>query len=173
MSRADAGVGVTLDGAAPRFHAATTSDAEAIAVFQTECWREAYAGLVPQAYLDRVGVDERAARWRDRLVSGTRQVVIAEVNGVITGTVSWANEETTDVPPLELKSLYVAATHRGTGLAAALLALSIGTAPAHLWVFEGNFRAQRFYGKHGFRLDTRREVDPDTGVAVARMVRPA
>ena len=165
------GVGVTLEGIAPRFRAATTSDAEAIAVFQTECWREAYAGLVPRSYLDRVGVDERAVLWRDRLATGSRQVVIAKVGGVIVGTVSWAATETTDAPPLELTSLYVAASHRGTGLAAALLALSIGTAPAHLWVFEDNLRARRFYGKHGFRLDSRREVDPDTGVRVARMVR--
>jgi hypothetical protein len=35
-------------------------------------------------------------------------------------------------------------------VAAELLAIALSGGPAHLWVFEGNRRAQRFYAKHGF-----------------------
>lgn len=44
--------------------------------------------------------------------------------------------------------MYVAAEHRGRGLAARLLDLALGDAAARLWVFEENLRAQRFYAKH-------------------------
>ncbi len=80
-----AGCGVT----AP-LRAAEISDSRSIAQFHTGCWREAYRGLVPQEYLDRVDVDDRAKRWRDRLVDGGRQAALAEVGERIVGVVSWA-----------------------------------------------------------------------------------
>lgn len=68
---------------------AVLSDAAAIATFQTECWREACSGVVPQEYLNRVGVAEREVRWSDRLATGAREVALAEVNGAVVGVVSW------------------------------------------------------------------------------------
>lgn len=41
---------------------AGVADAHDIAVFHTECWREAYRGIVPQDYLERVTVDDREMR---------------------------------------------------------------------------------------------------------------
>jgi hypothetical protein len=41
-----------------RVRAVDASDVTAIADFQTTCWREAYRGVVSQAYLDRVDVAE-------------------------------------------------------------------------------------------------------------------
>lgn len=154
-----------------RLRAATAADAAAIAVFQTGCWREAYAGVVPQSYLDRVTVADREARWRNRLESGSRRVAVAELSGVPIGVVSWGDSDATSVTSVELKSLYVGAAHRGTGVSARLLEMSIGSARAHLWVFEENPRAQRFYGKHGFAFDGHRMVDPDTGLWQIRMAR--
>lgn len=150
---------------------ATPDDARAIAIFQTVSWREAYAGLVPAEYLERVDANLREARWRDRLVGGDRQASVAEDAGEVVGVVSWGTSDVDDVPALELKSLYVAAEHRGSTVAARLLVRAIGTSPAHLWVFTDNPRARAFYGKHGFVLDGTSAVDPDTGVREVRMVR--
>lgn len=146
------------------------ADAAAIAEFQTECWREAYRGLVPQDYLDRVGVADRLQRWRDRL-AGRREVALAELDGTVVGVVSWSPGQEPDAPARELKSLYVAAAHRGTGLAARLLERAVGSGPAYLWVFEGNPRAQAFYGRNGFCYDRRRTVDPDTGLSERLYIR--
>jgi GNAT superfamily N-acetyltransferase len=152
--------------------AAQVSDSRSIAQFHTRCWREAYRGLVPQDYLDRVDVDDRAVRWRDRLVNGGRRAAVAEYGGQIVGVVSWArSRDAGSAPPLELKSLYVAAAYRGSGIAADLLDRAIGTQAAHLWVFEDNPRAHRFYRKHGFAPDGERDVDADTGLWELRMVR--
>ena len=151
---------------------AALTDVRAIAEFQTMCWREAYRGLVPQAYLDGVTARDREGRWRARLAAGARQIALGEVGGVLVGVVSWGSSDTTDAPALELASLYVSAAYRGTGVAAALLAHAIGSAPAHLWVFEQNPRAQAFYAKHGFVCDGHRKVDPDTGLWERRLTRP-
>jgi GNAT superfamily N-acetyltransferase len=129
-----------------------SADVAAIAEFQTECWREAYRGLVPQDYLDRVGVSDRAVRWRERLVDGTRQVVLAELERVV-GVVSWGRTGMVYLPVLELKSLYVDAAQRGTGLAVELLHRALDDAPAHLRVFSAITRAQKFYAKHRFAFD--------------------
>ena len=77
---------------------ARPDDAPAIAAFQTQCWREAYRGLVPQSYLDRVGVSERERSWSRRLVHATREVAIAELHGQVVGVVSWRAGATGDPP---------------------------------------------------------------------------
>ncbi len=146
-------------------------DAEAIGVFQTLCWREAYAGLVPAEYLVGVDEDVRAARWRDRVASGERSAALAEHLGQVVGVVSWGLAEVADAPPLELKSLYVGAAYRGSGVAERLLTRAIGDGAAHLWVFRDNSRAQAFYRKHGFAPDGAAAIDPDTGVPEVRMSR--
>jgi GNAT superfamily N-acetyltransferase len=68
-------------------------------------------------------------------------------------------------------SLYVAADRRGTGLALTLIHRAVGGSPAHLWVFEANPRATRFYGKQGFRFDGHGRADSDTGLREHRFVR--
>jgi GNAT superfamily N-acetyltransferase len=155
-----------------RLRLAVASDVETIAEFQTVCWREAYRGLVPQSYLDRVTVEDREARWRERLITGARQIALAESESTVVGVVSWGlSSDPLYTPALELMSLYVAASHRGAGVAARLMDLAIGSAPAHLWVFEDNRRALSFYAKHGFNAVGHRKIDPDTGVWETRLVR--
>lgn len=99
--------------------------------------------------------------------------LILEGHGVnVAGVVSWGAANS-GMPPLELKSLYVGQSHRGTGLAAALTARAIGDRPAQLWVFEGNPRAQKFYRKLGFSPDGTCRIDPDTTLWEIRFTRKA
>lgn len=144
------------------------SDAEAVTDCQTICWREAYAGLVADDYLYSDAVERRRlARWRERL-AGSRNVWLAEADGQVVGVASAAGA---DDPPVQLMSLYLRASHHGTGLADRLLKAVIGTGPASLWVFAANRRAQRFYARHGFLADGTEKADPDTGVPKIRLVR--
>ena len=162
---ADVPPGVTL-------RAAAEADVPSIARFHTDCWREAYRGLVPDDYLDRVTAADREARWRDRLVSGARHVLLAESIGDLVGVASWAPcPPPGTTPSLELMSLYVKARHRGTGLADALVRATIGDSPAQLWVFTGNHRAIAFYDRHGFRATGDERIDEDTGLTVVRLAR--
>src|SRR5450759_1469686 len=90
------------DGSGVRVRAAGAPDLPAIAEFQTACWREAYRGVVPQEYLDRITVADRGARWRERLVSGARHVAVAELGESVVGVASWGLSDVTDVAALEL-----------------------------------------------------------------------
>ena len=83
--------------------------------------------------------------------------------------VSWGRTGMAYLPVLELKSLYVDAAQRGTGLAVELLHRALHD--AHLWVFSANARAQRFYAKHAFAFDGTRRTDADTGLEEQRWVR--
>ncbi|MGH8979617.1 MAG: GNAT family N-acetyltransferase [Acidimicrobiales bacterium] len=161
---------------------ATDDDAEGIALLHLDCSSVAYADILPAGHLARMDVGAQAARWRRRIQDRRRQVAVAEVPGAgdgqatdrIVGVVSWGLSH--DAPerglsPLELASLYVAPERWGSGLGAALLELALGGSSAHLWVYEGNERAQSFYRKHGFGPDGARKVDERTGVWECRLVR--
>jgi ribosomal protein S18 acetylase RimI-like enzyme len=155
----------------PVMRMATVADAHEIAVFHTACWKEAYPGIVPQEYLERVTVEDRERRWQERLVSGVRRTALVQSQRGILGVASWGRTSLTDLPPFELMSLYVDAHVRGDGTARSLLTFALGQEPAHLLVFASNHRAQSFYRKCGFGFDGHRQIDPDTGVIEMRMVR--
>ncbi|MEZ0491974.1 N-acetyltransferase family protein [Kineococcus sp. TBRC 1896] len=148
-------------------------DAVAVAQFQTRTWDECYAGLVPDTYLRTQRVPERLARWAQTLRTGSRGCALAEVDGPdgpeVVGVVSWVP----GAPSWELRSLYVAAVVRGTGVADTLLRRAVGERPAHLRVFRDNARARRFYARHGFTVVAGSEqVDTGTGVPEVSMSRP-
>ena len=67
-----------------RFRRATPADADALGDAHVEAWREAYAGLVPDAVLAALDPQQRAAMWRDALAKGAA-VHLAERNGAIVG----------------------------------------------------------------------------------------
>jgi GNAT superfamily N-acetyltransferase len=150
---------------------ADLEEARAIAEFHTACWREAYRGIVPNAYLDALDVAERAVRWEERL--GNRAVAVGDLQGEIVGVSSSGSAGDGTKPDLMLWTLYVAADQRGTGLALTLMERVIGLEPAQLWVFETNYRARAFYERNNFRDDGQRQIDPGTGIRELRMVRGA
>jgi hypothetical protein len=51
---------------------------------------EAYCDVVPPAYLDAVTVEDREVRWRDRLVSGAREIALAKSGSAVVGVVAGA-----------------------------------------------------------------------------------
>jgi GNAT superfamily N-acetyltransferase len=100
---------------------ADRGDARAIAEFHTACWKQAYHGIVPQAHLDALEVADREMRWRERLAQGTRGVALADLAGKIVGVARSGPAGDGTAPDLVLWTLYVAAKHRGTGLAGVLM----------------------------------------------------
>ncbi len=149
------------------------ADARGIAEFQTACWKEAYRGIVPAAYLDALDAADRLGRWEERLAQGGPGVAVGELDGRIVGVARSGAAGDGSEPDLMLWTLYVAAESRGTGLADALMKRVIGVEPAQLWVFETNERARDFYESNGFRDAGARRIDPGTGVPELRMVRAA
>lgn len=138
------------------------------------CWREAYADLVPAHVLAAFDVRRRAAQWeRDRLRHPGRTHVAVLGDAVIGFASAGESTDESPVTPLELSALYVRAAWYGTGVADDLLRTVLDPRkPCSLWVFEDNPRARAFYGRHGFRPDGARKIEPFTAVLELRMVRP-
>ena len=152
---------------------ALVADADAIGSFQASCWEQTYRGVVPDAFLDAAASRDRAARWAERIRSGGRRVLLAVEGGRLLGVVSTARTDpgATDLPAVELCTLYLDRDVHGSGLADRLLDAAIGGEDAHLLVFAVNERARRFYRRHGFRRVGPTQVDPGTGLDEERWVR--
>jgi GNAT superfamily N-acetyltransferase len=140
------------------FRRATGSDAEAIAALHTESWRDAYRTIMPDWYLDGPITKERANLWQSRLSTpdADRQyVLLAESRGKLVGFVCVLLDEEPQWGAC-LDNLHVLPGLRGNGIGRRLLAGAtqwvMSTEPGlpiHLWVFEANSAAMRFYDALG------------------------
>ncbi|CAM5355521.1 N-acetyltransferase [Streptomyces spiroverticillatus] len=148
----------------------TLDDVPAVAACRVFGWRRAYAGIVPQSYLDRMDLAEEAELRRTHFTkAGPRTVnLVAERDGLV---VAWAcfgpYRETEGVPlystperPVaELYTLYALPEHHSTGAGRALMTASLerahaaGFAALSLWVLKENAVARRFYEKAGCTWD--------------------
>ena len=164
------------------------ADAPGLGAMHVQVWREAYAGVMPQDYLDGMDVGTSVDKWR-RIIAdeaapsrhdGSQDVVkrtrLAEhvPSGAVVGFATFAAARD-DGPPTagELWAINVLAAHHGSGVADELMAATVGDRPAYLWVVEQNLRAQAFYRRHGFAVDGATTVHEATGARELRMVRGA
>ena len=142
---------------------ADPADIDGIATVRIRTWQAAYAGIVPQDYLDGLTPEAEADRMRARGPRPGNHV--AELDGEVVG---WSSVGRYDggeeVPPPsegcgEVHAIYVLPDRWGAGIGRALMAYSLerltdeGLSPALLWVLTGNARARRFYEAYGFRPD--------------------
>jgi GNAT superfamily N-acetyltransferase len=146
-----------------RIRPATIDDARAIAEVHVASWRATYRGLLPDAYLDRLSVDEREAQRREVLrdPSGEWGTLVAEEDGRVIGFAAYGPSRDDDAPPGtgEIPAIYLAPEVVGTGVGRDLfeqvnVALrDAGFTRATLWVLEVNERARRFYERAGWSWD--------------------
>jgi GNAT superfamily N-acetyltransferase len=163
----------------------TFADCDRVSGIRVRGWQSAYRELMPQSYLDGLGVAGDAERRRAlfaRAPAGVVNLVAEDDTGEVVG---WAahgpyrdgERRTGDA---ELYAVYVDPTRFGNGIGQALLRESAGrcAAAGHprmlLWVLEGNARARRFYERAGFRADGATDSSDVDGVAVpeVRYARP-
>lgn len=153
---------------------AVGTDAPGIAAVHVQAWREAYAHLLPAAFLASLDPVARTMRWSRIIADPSVTVCVAEHEGVVVG---WATagpgRDAEPVRDRELEGIYVLASEHGTGTGQALLDAAVGDAPAFLWVADDNPRAQAFYRRNGFRRDgvTKAQRLGDEELLAARMVR--
>jgi GNAT superfamily N-acetyltransferase len=154
---------------------AVPSDADALAVLHHAAWLATYRHLVPDEFWDTFTLEHVLRRWHGWLERES-DVTLAEVDGELVGFAlagpAIATGSHQPVRDLQLYSLYVSASHHGTGVGQVLLDAVLGRGtPAQLWVAEGNPRARRFYARNGFVPDGAAFVDDDSGIAEIRLVR--
>ncbi|MEU6016411.1 GNAT family N-acetyltransferase [Streptomyces sp. NPDC047515] len=154
-------------------------DCEAVAEVRVRGWQSAYAGLMPQSYLDAMDVAEDAELRRGFFAEGNPVVnVAAERAGL--GVIGWGcygpyREDGRRLDRGELYAIYVLPEQIGTGAGRALMAELLARAAADgfpdlaLWVLRENGPARRFYERAGFLPDGAEESFEVDGVLVPEL----
>ncbi|HEX5429105.1 MAG TPA: GNAT family N-acetyltransferase [Pedococcus sp.] len=157
------------------------SDATALGAMHHQAWVDTYSDVLPNGYFDRWTVQDAVENWARILgetdLPGTVRLVAVEGSVVAGFAVAGPTRELARRPrrarQRELRAIYVARAHLGTGLGQRLLDGVVTAAePLELWVFEHNARARAFYARNGFTPDGATFVDerfPD--LPEVRMVR--
>ncbi|MFE0631485.1 GNAT family N-acetyltransferase [Streptomyces sp. NPDC058864] len=157
----------------------TRDDIDAVAAIRVRGWQKAYAGIVPQAYLDAmdVGADaERRKEWFDAGGSRVDNLVAAD-DGEVTG---WAalgpyRGEPDDAEVGELYAIYVRPDRTGRGAGRALMdavrarATERGFRSLRLWVLADNARALRFYERSGLVPDGTDQIEMYDGLPLKEL----
>ena len=119
--------------------------------------------------LDGLTVDEREARWHDRLGHGSSLILVAVEDERVVGFCA--------VSGAEIGALYVDPGLWRRGAGSALLAETLarlrrrGVRAVELWVFRDNQDAVAFYERHGFALDgAEQRHEWADGAVAARLV---
>ena len=157
--------------------AATIDDCASIARVQVDSYRTAYAGILPQAYLDHFTYEEQTQDWRDLLSSGSHDILLVAQpdSGEIAGYA--LGRSGGDIQPFEseLVALHVRRSHQRQGLGQQLFTVCAqqlwhkGCTSMMLWVLAQN-PARAFYEHLGGRLIGTRQVDLGAGDVVATEV---
>jgi GNAT superfamily N-acetyltransferase len=123
---------------------ATAADAPAVAIIWHRGWSDGHEGKVS----DELVSARTEESFRSRASRRVADTTVATVGGAVAGFIMVADDE--------VEQVYVAEAHRGTGVAAALLAraeeivAANGHDAAWLAVVDGNARARRFYERNGW-----------------------
>src|SRR6478672_109111 len=151
----------------------TQEDLDEMGRVHVQVWREAYAGLLPDAYLAGLDPTFGPRLWRERFGSSpdVSWWLARDEEGIVGLTTSGPGRDDDAPVPLELYAINVLRRAHGTGLADDLMAVAVGDRAAYLWVLDGNHRAQAFYQRHGFVDEGGRKPEPDTGTVEIRMSR--
>lgn len=134
---------------------AEPKDAEAIARVHLESWKTTYPGIIPQAYIDGLHLENGIANWNKRLAEHNSQTLVAEGEaGVVGFAAGGAIVHRVDGFDGELGAIYLLASHQGQGLGKALVKgiaerlRSQGFANMVVWVLKEN-PACGFYERMG------------------------
>jgi ribosomal protein S18 acetylase RimI-like enzyme len=123
---------------------ATANDAPKIAEIWHLGWRDGHLGFVPQELVAARHQDS----FRTRAAQRVSDTTVAVVDGDVAGFVMVVGDE--------VEQVYVAARHRGMGVADTLMTEAerriarAGHSTAWLAVVAGNARARRFYERRGW-----------------------
>jgi GNAT superfamily N-acetyltransferase len=144
---------------------ALTADAEEIAALHVTAWRETYRGILPDAMVDGLTMEEALASWQAALAPASDQsaFVGGDVNGRLVGIASGCRSNEPSAPGAGvLDKLYIVKAGQGLGLGRRLLAavaeaLHAQGHPEMIVVVHADNPAAYFYAAMGGREAARRE----------------
>jgi ribosomal protein S18 acetylase RimI-like enzyme len=148
---------------------AVEDDAFSIARVQILAWRQAYAGMMPQDFLDRMDSVRRVTSWRRALSAPDAMVtdVVVGTAGEIVGFCVYGSSRDADAAAGvgELVAINLLPAHWRRGLGRMMMERLLTIASERrwqaltLWVMASNMQARRFYEAHGFEADGASQID--------------
>ena len=161
-----------------RYREAKANDAERIALLHAKSWQCTYRGVLYDEFLENNIVENRLVHWQQRLKNPDKNqfVLLAEEGEYIKGFLSVIGKADAQWGAL-LDNIHVRPEIKGQGLGTMLM-YKAGTwvqskfpqSGLHLWVFEANYTARRFYERLG-AVKEHREVGEVTGGGRAPVLR--
>lgn len=148
-----------------RIRIAGVADAGAVARVHIASWRGAYAGIVPDDYLESLDEPSREASWRAILADTPATMWLAEAPDRPLGFASLGpcRDEDADDGDLEIYTIYLSPETWGLGVGRELMRTMLTNVPAStpvsLWVLADAARAHHFYRRHGFAPDGVERLD--------------
>jgi ribosomal protein S18 acetylase RimI-like enzyme len=140
---------------------AVSEDVPAIARAQVRSWQAAYARIVPAEHLATLSVEKREALWRELLLRGAPELLVAKDNEYIVGFIACGRcrDEGAAASRAEVWAFYVIPSHWSQGVGTQLWNQArermqeLGYHSVSLWMLADNTRAVHFYTRMGFELD--------------------
>ena len=149
---------------------ATPADCRRIAEIQTDGWKAAYRGILPDDYLDGLQSEPRIAVWERFVRSEPGEMFVAAADGGIAGFCHLIPSRDPDAGrTAEIAAIYVDPGRWKKGHGSALCRAAIASAGQQgfdhltLWVLEGNAAGRRFYERMGLRPDGARKSEERPG----------
>lgn len=140
---------------------ATILDADAIAEVQVISWKRAYAGIVPQPYLDGMRVQHQQSEWKRVISNLAAHVMIAVHEESVCGFIAFGQARDAELRPYagEIYALYVEPVSWRSSVGKSLFEDACGLLREEdytelaLWVLRTNVRATSFYEAQGMARD--------------------
>lgn len=161
---------------------ADIGDCRDLAALHVLTWQQAYAGLLPQEFLDNIDLDKRFEMWEQALKNEDIAVFLDFENSTPIGFAACGSSQDADATPRwgEIGALYYLQPYWGSGRATTLFQrardhlATYGKSTLTLWVLDGNSRGIAFYLKHGLEFDGQEKTQdiPNFTMRELRMFQP-
>jgi GNAT superfamily N-acetyltransferase len=156
--------------------AATVADAEGIAHAHTASWRTSYRGILPDAVLDRIDVDQRAMSWRRVLADRSILTLVAydTTHHDIVGFCDAGRTRGDSRYAAEVYRIYIEHHAKRHGLGREMFEQVTDWLRRQdlrslvIWVLDNNHHARRFYEAMGGRAASRKPSNV-SGFAVVEL----
>jgi GNAT superfamily N-acetyltransferase len=143
--------------------AATLADAEGIARAHTASWRTSYRGILPDAVLERIDVDQRIATWRKVLADRSVLTLVAydTSHHDIVGFCDAGRTRRDSPYAAEVYRIYIEHHAKRHGLGREMFEHVTDWLRSQrldsliIWVLDDNHHARRFYEAMGGRAASR------------------
>ncbi|PCI78898.1 MAG: hypothetical protein COB20_06045 [SAR86 cluster bacterium] len=156
---------------------ANIDDCPDLAALHVLAWQQAYAGLLPQEFLNELDTDKRCEMWKQTLQNKDVSVFLDFDDNSLIGFAACGICNDIDAKPEwgELGALYYLQSYWGTGRSGNLYHQArnhlrdSGNSTVTLWVLDLNARGIAFYRKHGFRFDGQEKSQKISGFTMREL----